>query len=108
MPDGAMPPPALTMRLAEWLAALRPADIPEPVAAAVRRLALDTMGASLHGMPQPWSQAIARWALAAAPGELIYYDAVGPLKTPLRMAAMQGRLADIGPPVIFMAAMARM
>jgi 2-methylcitrate dehydratase PrpD len=27
------------------------------------------MGASLHGMPQPWSQAIARWALAAAPGE---------------------------------------
>jgi len=69
MPDGAVPPPALTMRLAEWLAALRPADIPEPVAAAVRRLALDTMGASLHGMPQPWSQAIARWALAAAPGE---------------------------------------
>ncbi len=46
-------------------------------------------------------------ALAAAPGEMIYYDAVGPLKTPLRMAAMQGRMPDIAPPVIFMAAMDR-
>jgi 2-methylcitrate dehydratase PrpD len=69
MPDGATLPPALTMQVAEWVAALRPADIPEPVAAAVRRLALDTMGATLLGMPQPWSLVIARWALAAAPGE---------------------------------------
>ena len=69
MPDGVAAPPALTRQLAEWLAALRPEDVPEPVATAVRRLALDTMGASLSGIPQPWSQSIRAWALAAAPGE---------------------------------------
>jgi 2-methylcitrate dehydratase PrpD len=69
MPDGAAAPAALTWQFAEWLAALRPEEIPAPVAGAIRRLALDTMGATLSGMSQPWSQAIRRWALAAAPGE---------------------------------------
>jgi signal transduction histidine kinase len=42
--------------------------------------------------------------LAAKPGEVVYYDAQGPLKQPLRVAAMQGRLPDVSAPVIFMAA----
>ncbi len=43
-------------------------------------------------------------ALGKSPGDVIYYDSVGPLGQPLRVAAMQGRLADIAAPVIYMAA----
>ena len=45
--------------------------------------------------------------LAATPGQLTYYDTVGPLKAPLRVAAMQGRLPDMAQPVIYMVAMNR-
>ncbi len=43
-------------------------------------------------------------ALAAAAGKTIYYDSVGPLKQPLRIAALQGRLPEISTPIVFMAA----
>jgi signal transduction histidine kinase len=43
-------------------------------------------------------------ALAAKPGQVVYYNAEGPLHQSLRIAAMQGRLPDIAAPVIFMAA----
>jgi signal transduction histidine kinase len=43
-------------------------------------------------------------ALAARPGQVLFYDADGPLRQRLRIAAMQGRLPDVAPPVIFMAA----
>jgi signal transduction histidine kinase len=46
-------------------------------------------------------------ALAATPGQVIFYDAEGPLKQRLRIAAMQGRLPDVAAPVIFMAAQDR-
>ena len=43
-------------------------------------------------------------ALARSPGEVVFYDAAGPLKQPLRVAAMQGRLPDLPVPIVFMAA----
>jgi len=42
--------------------------------------------------------------LARTPGENVAFEIQGPLKKPLRAVAMQGRLADISAPVIFMAA----
>lgn len=42
--------------------------------------------------------------LAKTPGKTVFYDAIGPLKKPLRVAAFQGRLAEFAAPVVFMAA----
>ncbi len=39
-----------------------------------------------------------------APGAVQFYDGTGPLNQPLRVAIMQGRLPDFGPPVLFLAA----
>jgi 2-methylcitrate dehydratase PrpD len=58
-----------TRQVADWVAGLRPADVPSPVAEAVRLLALDTVGAALAGRDQPWTGAIRAWALAGASGE---------------------------------------
>jgi 2-methylcitrate dehydratase PrpD len=68
VPDGAAAPEAVTRQVAEWLAALRPADIPPEVSEAVGLLAMDTLGAALAGMAQPWTAAIRRWAMLAPPG----------------------------------------
>jgi signal transduction histidine kinase len=43
-------------------------------------------------------------ALAKAPGEVIYFDATGPLHQHLRVAAMRGRLPEIAAPVVFITA----
>jgi signal transduction histidine kinase len=43
-------------------------------------------------------------ALARSPGEMVFYDAEGPLKQRLRVAAMQIRIDEIDAPVIVMAA----
>jgi signal transduction histidine kinase len=56
-----------------------------------------------------WDRAIAPppgglAALARDPGGILVYDSEGPLKEPLRVAAMQGSLTGIAHPVIFMAA----
>jgi signal transduction histidine kinase len=42
--------------------------------------------------------------LARSPGDLVFYDAEGPLKQRLRIAAMQTRLEEIDAPVIVLAA----
>jgi signal transduction histidine kinase len=42
--------------------------------------------------------------MARSPGKVVYYDAVGPLKQPLRVAALQGRLREMSGPVVFMSA----
>jgi len=47
-----------TREVASWVAGLRHADVPEHVRQALRLLALDTVGAALIGMDQPWTQAI--------------------------------------------------
>ena len=57
-----------TRAVAEFVAGLRPESIPPGVAAALRLLALDTMGAALAGRHLPWSRAIRAWAIAASPG----------------------------------------
>jgi signal transduction histidine kinase len=44
---------------------------------------------------------------AAKPGEPIFYDSVGPLNQPLRVAVMQGRLPDLNAAVVFMTAQDR-
>ncbi|MDE2357516.1 MAG: sensor histidine kinase N-terminal domain-containing protein [Alphaproteobacteria bacterium] len=41
---------------------------------------------------------------ARSPGDVTFYDAIGPLNRPLRVAAMQGRLPELPQPVLFMAA----
>ncbi|MGI9170259.1 MAG: sensor histidine kinase [Caulobacteraceae bacterium] len=46
-------------------------------------------------------------ALARAQGKALFYDGVGPLGQPLRVAAMQGRLPDLARPAVFMAAQDR-
>lgn len=46
-------------------------------------------------------------ALAKAPGKVLFYDSPGPLRQPLRVAAMQSRLADLPTPVVFFAAQDR-
>ncbi len=56
-----------------------------------------------------WDRAIALppggvAALARQPGEMIFYDSEGPLGERLRVVAMQGALAGLAKPVIFMAA----
>jgi signal transduction histidine kinase len=43
-------------------------------------------------------------ALAKDPGQVTYFDAPGPLRQHLRVAAMQGRLPDLAVPLIFMTA----
>jgi 2-methylcitrate dehydratase PrpD len=57
-----------TKDVALWVAGLRHEHVPENVRAALRLLALDTVGAALVGAAQPWTQAIRAWAMAAAPG----------------------------------------
>jgi signal transduction histidine kinase len=44
---------------------------------------------------------------AANPGEAVFFDTVGPLNQPLRVAALQGRLPDLAMPVIFVSAQDR-
>ena len=69
--DEQVMPEALTRRVAAWVAGLRHGDLPEPTKLAVRLAILDTLGASLHGIGQPWARAVSEWArrAVAAPGE---------------------------------------
>lgn len=43
-------------------------------------------------------------ALAQSPGVMVFYDAAGPERQPLRVAALLGRLPDFAVPVVFMSA----
>lgn len=43
-------------------------------------------------------------AMGRDPGHVVFFDAAGPLRQHLRVAAMQGRLPDFGAPVVFMTA----
>jgi signal transduction histidine kinase len=43
-------------------------------------------------------------AIAQDPGRVVFFNLPGPLRQHLRVAAMQGRLPDFAPPVVFMVA----
>lgn len=58
--DASAPYP--TARLAEWIAGLRHADLPQTTRSAVRAALLDTLGVGLYGLNQPWTQIVRAWA----------------------------------------------
>ena len=55
----------VTMRLAAWVAGLRPADIPEPTRRVLRYAILDTLGCGLQGRQLPWTRIVEQWAGAS-------------------------------------------
>lgn len=69
-------------------------------------------GAGIHALARSrslWDRALppppgGAAAIAKSPGKVVYYDAPGPIRQKLRIAALQGRLPDFAGPVIFMAA----
>lgn len=62
-------PVPVTRIVAEWVAGLKHADVPEHVRRALRLLITDTLGATLAGLDQPWTKSVGalveRSALAA-------------------------------------------
>jgi len=57
----------LTRALAGWIAGLSAAALPPATQAAVRLAVLDTLGAALYGMDQPWTRAVREWAGRSSP-----------------------------------------
>lgn len=51
----------VTMQVAEWIAGLRPADVPESTRRFLRHALLDTLGCGLHGRSQPWTEIAEGW-----------------------------------------------
>ncbi len=74
-------------------------------------IAIPDAAGGLHALVRSrslWDHALApppgAAALARSPGKTLFYDSPGPMKQPLRVAALQGRLPEIAMPVVFMAA----
>src|SRR3954463_5395584 len=55
---------APTRELANWIAGLRYADLPERTREVVHIAILDTIGAGLYGFQTPWTQKLLAWARA--------------------------------------------
>lgn len=55
----------VTIRVADWIAGLRPADIPEPTRRVLRHAILDTLGCGLQGRRLPWAEIVRQWVGAA-------------------------------------------
>lgn len=55
-------PVPVTRIVAEWLAGLKHDDVPASVRKALRLLVVDTLGATLAGLDQPWTRSVATWA----------------------------------------------
>jgi 2-methylcitrate dehydratase PrpD len=63
---------APTRELAQWIATLRLADLPDRTRTVVRHALLDTTGAGLYGFNTPWTRMILDWAQGGsgfAPGK---------------------------------------
>ncbi len=60
-------PDDLTRRLATWIAGLGHDDLPASTRHAVRLAVLDTLGAGLYGMAQPWTKSVREWVARSAP-----------------------------------------
>ena len=75
-------------------------------------IATPTANGGLHALATSrslWDRALSpppdgTTALAKAQGQTLFYNSVGPLKQPLRVAALQARLPELTVPVVFMAA----
>ncbi len=68
MPSTPKDAQGVTMRVAQWIAGLRPGDIPEPTRRVLRYAILDTLGCGLQGRALPWTGMIEQWARAGAGG----------------------------------------
>ena len=98
--NGAVTPPPYTDARALRAYSGEYWEIATPVAGGLHALARSR---SLwdHALPAP-PEGVA--ALAAAKGQMVFYDSVGPLSQPLRVGALQASLPDFPAPMIFMAA----
>ena len=97
---GMITPPALTDPRAQRAYAGEYWEIATPEGAGLRSVARsrslwDRVLAAPPGGPG---------ALAKAQGKFLFYDSVGPLDQPLRVGALQVRMADVAAPVVFIAA----
>ena len=68
MPSAKKIAKGVTMRLAEWIAGLRPTDIPAPTRRVLRYAILDTLGCALQGQQMPWTEIVARWVRSGGVG----------------------------------------
>jgi len=57
---------APTRELANWIAALRHADLPERTREVARCAILDTVGCALYGYRTPWARMLLQWAKSGA------------------------------------------
>lgn len=74
----------VTMQVAEWVAGLRHADIPESARRVIRFAVMDTLACGLHGRTQPWAEIIERWACdgAVSGGSSVWGDNAPRLRAP--------------------------
>ncbi|MDA0663663.1 MAG: MmgE/PrpD family protein [Proteobacteria bacterium] len=54
----------VTMQVAEWVANLKPEDVPESTRRFLRHAVLDTFGCGLQGRSQPWTEIAEGWVRA--------------------------------------------
>ena len=100
-PDGTVDAPALTDERALRVYSGKYWEIASPAGAALKSIARSR---SLWDAPDialpPGGSAI----LAKSPGHPVFYDGVGPVREPLRIAAQQVRLSGVKAPVLFLVA----
>ncbi|MBI2227069.1 MAG: MmgE/PrpD family protein, partial [Betaproteobacteria bacterium] len=61
---------APTRELANWIANLRYADLPQRTREVMRIAVLDTVGAGVYGYSTPWAQMLLEWARRGAAGSV--------------------------------------
>ena len=101
--NGAITPPATTDPLDQRAYSGEYWEIATPDGAGLRAVARSRSLWDRALSPPPGGSA----ALAQAQGKAQFYDSAGPLEQPLRVEAMQVRMADYASPVVFMAALDR-
>ena len=97
---GTLVPPAMTDPQSLRVYSGEYWQITEPVGAGFHAL-LRSRSLWDHALGPPPAGA---GVLAKDPGQMVFYDAAGPLKQSLRVAALQGRLTGVAGPVVFMEA----
>jgi 2-methylcitrate dehydratase PrpD len=72
--------PGPTRELANWVAGLRYADLPQRTREVVRILLLDSVGCGIYGYATPWAKMLLQWAKAgaAAKGEATVWGETAP------------------------------
>ena len=74
----------VTRQVADWIAGLRHADVPESARRVIRYAVMDTLACGLQGRTQPWTEIVERWACdgATAGPSSIWGDVTPRLKAP--------------------------